>query len=349
MIKPIKLKRGDYVATISLSNGMAGEKIFRHRYELGKKRLEQDFGLRVVATENSLNGIEYLSQHPEKRAKDLMNAFENPEIKAIICNIGGDDTVRLLPYIDFNIIHNNPKIFMGYSDTTVNHFMMYRAGLVSYYGPAVMSEFAENCKMHDYTKKYIKEVLFENKDKITIASSPEWTSEFLDWCNESNDNIYRKMNKETHGYELIQGKTIFEGILLGGCIDVFPMLIGTEIWPKKEEWENKILYLETSENEVKPTFIEYILRNLIVQGIIDKINGIIVGKPKNEKYYEEYKEVYHRLIGKEAKRPDLPILFNVNFGHTAPMCILPNGIKVRVDFNNKEIIFLERPMSDIIS
>ena len=349
MIKPIKLKRGDCVATISLSNGMAGEKIFRHRYELGKKRLEQDFGLRVAETKNSLNGIKYLSEHPEKRAKDLMSAFENPEIKAIISNIGGDDTIRLLPYIDFNIIHNNPKIFIGYSDTTVNHFMMYKAGVVSYYGPAVMSEFAENCKMHDYTKKYIKEVLFDNKDRITIESSLEWTSELLDWCDQSNNNIYRKMNKEKHGYELIQGKTIFEGMLLGGCIDVFPMIIGTEIWPKKEEWKNKILYLETSENEVRPTFIEYILRNLIVQGIIDKINGIIVGKPKNEKYYEEYKEVYHRLIGKEAKRPDLPILFNVNFGHTSPMCILPNGIKVRVDFNNKEIIFLERPMSDSIS
>lgn len=346
MIKPFKLKKGDCVATISLSNGMAGEETLRNRYEIGKRRLEQEFGLRVIETANSLKGIQYLYEHPEKRAEDLMNAFRNQKIKAIICNIGGDDTIRLLPYIDFSIIHNNPKVFMGYSDTTINHFMMYKAGLVSYYGPAVLSEFAENYKMYDYTKKYIKDILFENKNKIIIKPSIEWTSEFLDWNDESNNNICRKMNKELHGYELIQGKHIFEGILLGGCIDVFPMIIGTKIWPRKEEWENKILYLETSENEIEPTFVEYILRNLIAQGIIDKINGIIVGKPKNEKYYDEYKEVYNRLIGKEAKRPDLPILFNVNFGHTSPICILPNGIKIRVDYNKQEIIFLERPMSD---
>ena len=80
-----------------------------------------------------------------------------------------------------------------------------------------------------------------------------------------------------------------------------------------------------------PDFIEYYLRNLIAQGIIDEISGIIVGKPQNETYYEEYKEVYMKLISEEAHRPDLPILYNVNFGHTAPMCILPFGLKVKID------------------
>ena len=347
MIKPNKLKKGDIVATISLSSGMAGEKVFRHRYEMGKKRLEEDFGLKVIETENSLKGIDYLDKYPEKRAEDLMNAFLNKEVKAIISNIGGEDTIRLLPYIDFDIIRNNPKIFMGYSDTTVNHFMMYKAGLVSYYGPCVMCEFAENNKMHDYTKKYIKEVLFDNKENIKIKSSPEWTSQFLDWAEKSNDNISRKMNKEAHGYEVIQGSGAVEGELIGGCLDVFQMLIGTNIWPTKEEWKNKILYLETSENEIEPVLVEYLLRNLIAQEIIDNINGIIVGKPQSEKYYNEYKEVYSKMIGKEAKRPDLPILYNVNIGHTAPMCILPNGIKAKIDLDNREIVFLEKPLNDI--
>lgn len=346
MIKPKKLSRGDTVAIVSLSSGLAGDKLFKHRYELGKKRLEDVYGLKIVTMPNALKGSEYLSNHPEKRAKDFMDALKDKNIKGIICNIGGVDTIRLLPYIDFEVIKNNPKVFMGYSDTTVNHFMMYKAGVTSYYGPSVMCEFAENYKMHEYTQKYVQEVLFDNKQNITITSSPKWTSQFLDWSDDNYDNIKRKMKKEKYGYEVLLGKGCVEGELLGGCFDVFPMFIGTTIWPKKEEWKNKILFLETSEDEVSPDYIEYYLRNLIAQGIIDEINGIIVGKPKDEKYYEEYKEVYIRLISKEAKRPNLPVLYNVNIGHAAPMCIFPLGQKVRIDLDKKEIIFLEKPMKD---
>ena len=205
MIKPKKLKKGDKVAIVSLSSGLAGEELFRHRYELGKKRLEQ-LGFNVVIMKNALKGIEYLYNHPEKRAEDFMEAILDKDIKGIICNIGGDDTIRLLPYIDFKAIANNPKVFMGYSDTTINHFIMRKAGVVSYYGPAVMTDFAENNNMHTYTLKYINEVLLENMEEIVIKSSDKWTSEYLDWAIEENDNISRKMDEEKYGYEVLQGK-----------------------------------------------------------------------------------------------------------------------------------------------
>ena len=205
MIRPKKLKKGDKVAIVSLSSGLAGEEMFRHRYELGKKRLEQ-LGFNVVTMKNALKGIEYLYNHPEKRAEDFMEAILDKDIKGIICNIGGDDTIRLLPYIDFEAIANNPKVFMGYSDTTINHYMMQKAGVVSYYGPAVMTDFAENNNMHTYTLKYINEVLLENREDIVIKSSDKWTSEYLDWAIEENDNISRKMNEEKYGYEVLQGK-----------------------------------------------------------------------------------------------------------------------------------------------
>lgn len=205
MIKPKKLKKGDKVAIVSLSSGLAGEEMFRHRYELGKKRLEQ-LGFNVVTMKNALKGIEYLYNHPEKRAEDFMEAIVDKDIKGIICNIGGDDTIRLLPYIDFETIANNPKVFMGYSDTTINHFVMQKAGVASYYGPAVMTDFAENNNMHTYTLKYINEVLLENREDIVIKSSDKWTSEYLDWAIEENDNISRKMNEEKRGYEVLQGK-----------------------------------------------------------------------------------------------------------------------------------------------
>ena len=111
MLIPEKLKKGDTVAIVSLSSGMGGDKEFFHRYLLGKKRLEEVFGLNVVTMPNALKGSKYLNEHPEARANDLMEAFKDKSIKGIISMIGGDDTIRLLPYIDYEIIKKNPKLF----------------------------------------------------------------------------------------------------------------------------------------------------------------------------------------------------------------------------------------------
>lgn len=344
MIKPKALKTGDTVAIVSLSSGMAGDKAFIYRYFEGKKRIENIFGLKTVTMPNALKGSEYVEKHPEKRAQDLMDAFLDPSIKAIFCMIGGDDTIRLLPYIDYDIIQKNPKIFMGYSDTTINHFMMYKAGLISFYGPSILAEFAENVEMHEYTVKSIKTTLFSPSDTINIFPSQEWTSDFLDWSNSDNQKIRRTLYSDKRGFEILQGKGITQGQLLGGCLGVFKMMIGTDIWPKPDDWKGKILFLETGEDYPTPNEVRYFLRNLVAQGIIHRLNGIVVGKPLDERYYEEYKQVYVSVIGEEAKRPELPILFNINCGHTAPTCVLPLGVKVQINCERKEFSVIECPV-----
>ena len=341
MLKPQRLSKGDTVAIVSLSSGMGGEPAFIHRYEIGKKRLETAFGLNVVTMPNALKGIEYLDNHPEARANDLMSAFKDSSIKAIICMIGGNDTIRLLDYIDFEVIRANPKIFMGYSDTTSNHFMMYKAGLTSFYGPSILAEFAENVAMHEYTKHYITKMLFEPSSELPIEPSPLWTSEYLEWANEENTKISRTMKKDDKGFELLQGTGIAQGRLLGGCIDVFPMIIGTKIWPAPEMWKDIILFMETSQDCPKPDDIKYLLRGMAAQGIFSRISGIVFGKPQNETYYEEYKHVLLQVVGKECGRSDLPILYNVNFGHASPICILPYGILAEIDCNCNSLRLLE--------
>lgn len=339
MIKPERLKKGDKVAIVSLSSGMLGERQFIHKYELGKKRLEEKFGLEVIAMPNALKGIDYLYNHPEKRAEDLMNAFRDTSIKAIICAIGGDDTIRLLPYIDYEVIKKNPKIFMGFSDTTANHFMMYKAGIVSYYGPALICDFAEYVDMYDYTENAIRELLFEAKENYEIKKCDYWTNEHIEWC-EENINKQKTRIKDEKGYEVVQGKGKVRGKLLGGCLDAFPIYNGTEIWPSLEEWKDKIIFLETSEEMPSPDLITYYLRNLGAQGVFNVAKGIIVGKPKEEKYYEEYKEVYRKVL-KEFKTEDIPVLYNVNFGHSCPIGIIPYGVECELDVDNKKITLLE--------
>ncbi|MDD4844403.1 MAG: LD-carboxypeptidase, partial [Anaerotignum sp.] len=128
MVKPKRLKQGDKVAIVSLSWGGLGDDAFLHKYHIAKERLENDFGLTVMPMPHALKGSAFVANHPELRAKDLMDAFEDPSICAIFCAIGGDDTIRTLPYINLDIIRKHPKIFMGYSDSTINHFMMHKAG-----------------------------------------------------------------------------------------------------------------------------------------------------------------------------------------------------------------------------
>jgi muramoyltetrapeptide carboxypeptidase LdcA involved in peptidoglycan recycling len=295
---------------VSLSWGGLGDENLIHKYYIAKERLENDFGLEVIAMPNALKGSKFVYEHPEARAQDLMDAFKDESIKGIFCAIGGDDSIRLLPYIDYDVIKNNPKVFMGYSDTTVNHFMMNKAGIVSFYGPTIMCEFGEYVQMFDYTKQAVENVLFTDCENYEIKSSEVWSNDFVLW-NEKNMNIAKKLIPEEHGYEILQGKGIITGQLLGGCIDVFPMIVGTEIWPTKEEWNGKILLLETSDDKPSPDLVTWYLRNLGAQGIFDVIKGIIVGKPQDEKYYEEYKEVYKKVM-KEFHHEELPIIYNVN-------------------------------------
>ena len=345
MIKPTNLNKGDKVALVSLSSGIFGEEESKDRLQRTINNIQNIFGLEVVIMPNALIGKENVYNHPELRAKDLMDAFKDDSIKAIICAIGGNDTYKLLPYIDYEVIRNNPKIFMGYSDTTVNHLMMNKAGLVSFYGPTIMCEFGEYVKMFDYTKQAVEDILFNDFENYEIKSSPMWSKDFVDW-DEANVNKEKKLIAEEHGYEVLQGSGIVVGEVLGGCLEVFPMVLNTEIWPTKKEWEGKILLLETSEDKPSPSEVAGYLKDLENLGIYDVINGIIVGKPQDEAYYEEYKEVF-KYVMREFNKEDLPIIYNVNIGHAFPTGILPLGTEIKIDLDNKRIFLTESPTKKI--
>ncbi len=338
LIKPQKLNHGDKVATVSLSWGGAGDSDILWRYNVGKKRIQDEFGLDVMEMPNTLKGSEYIYNHPEKRAQDLMEAFEDNSIKAILSCIGGYESVRMLPYIDLDIIRNNPKIFLGYSDTTISHMICFKAGLSSFYGPSILAEFAENVEMFEYTKRWIKKVLFRDSIIGDIESSPIWTSELLPW-EEQNKGIKRS-TKENLGYELLQGNGIVHGRLVGGCIEVLEMIKGTEIWPSIDAWDGAILFFETSEDKPSPEYVGYWLRNYGTQGILNRIKGMIFGKPYDNLYYEEYKKVILQVIKHELKL-DIPILYNMNFGHTAPMIVLPYGAMAKIDCMNTTFSILD--------
>ncbi|SDJ83941.1 S66 family peptidase [Sediminibacillus albus] len=328
LIKPEKLQAGDRIATVSPSWGGAGDPELRWRYQQGVKRLEEIFGLEVVAMPNSLKGTDYLYNHPEARAEDLHTAFRDKSVKAIVANIGGEDSIRLLPYIDFEVIRANPKIFMGYSDVTISHLFCHKAGVSSFYGPAILTDFAENVEMDSYTVEMVNRTFFSSEPIGKIQPAKQWTSQFVEWT-EENKQKRRKM-QPNGGYEILQGKGTVRGQLIGGCIEVLEFAKQTVLWPEDSYWDNSIIFFETSEEQPEPDFIKYWLRNYAAQGILSKANGIVFGKPKDEKYYQAYKTQITQVM-QEYALTDVPILYNMNFGHTEPKFILPYGATAEIN------------------
>ena len=344
-----KLRKGDKVAIVSLSSGMLGEEFCSHNIEIGVKRLKE-YGLEPVFMPNALKGIEYLKEHPEARAEDLKRAFQDESIAGIICAIGGDDTYRLLPYLmddsEFiDVVKRNPKLFTGFSDTTINHLMFYRLGLSTYYGPNFICDLGEIAnEMLPYSKKAFESYL-EGNNLDEIISSETWYEEREDFSRAAM-GTERIAHTEEHGFELLQGSELFQGRLLGGCLEsLYDILTKTRyndeksicekygIFPSKEEWEGKILFIETCEEKPAPELFEKEVIALRDKGVFDVISGVLVGKPQDEIYYEEYKVILKKVINNEQ----LPIVYNVNFGHSTPRCALPYGAMARVDMKQKKI------------
>lgn len=339
LIKPKKLSVGDKVATISLSWGGAGE--LPHRYQYGKKQIETLLGLEVVETKHALKSAEWIAKNPQARAEDLMEAFSDPSIKGIISNIGGDDSIRTLPFVDLAVIKENPKILLGFSDTTVSHFACLKVGLTSFYGTSLLVGFAENAGMHDYQIEDIKRTLFFAEPRGEIKPNLNgWTSERLEWFNP--DLMQQKRKLEPSGqWNFLQGNSIVQGRLIGGCMEVLEFLKGTDYWPSLDIWQDSILFLETSEDMPSPSFFKWWLRNYAVQGILKRIKGIIFARPYHNQYVKEYNEVLVKVVNEEEGLNELPIITEMDFGHTCPTFTLPFGCLAEMDMVNKRFSILE--------
>ncbi len=336
------------VAIVSLSHGTAGEDFAKHEIELGVSRLES-YGLKVKFMDNALKGHSYLKAHPKKRAEDLIQAFCDSEVDMILCAIGGDDTYRLIPYLFENDELKKAvceKIFLGFSDTTTNHFMLNKVGLNTFYGQSFLADICELGKeMLPYTKKYFEELITTGMIK-EIKPSDLWYENRTDFSKDQMGTPLKEHNNK--GFELLQGKAIFSGKIFGGCIEtLFDMYAGEwykdspelcqkySLFPEQNFWKGRILLLESSEIKITPEKYKEALIVLKNMGIFGVISGIIVGKPAEEVYYEEYKKVLIEVVD----NPSLPIVYNVNVGHALPRCIIPFGVNATVDVEKQKIIF----------
>ena len=296
------------IAIVSLSRGVLGEAFAQHEVEIGLQRLA-GYDVNVRFMPNARRGIDYLTAHPEARAADLLQAFRDPEIDMILCAIGGDDTYRLLPYLfDHDKLRKavTDKIFLGFSDTE-----LLRTGTIREVTPSDVWYESRT----DFSPSQIG---------IAPAAHPD------------------------DGFQLLQGSPTFSGEILGGCIDTFydffdgtryadmPQLCRKyDLFPTAEDWKGKILLLETSEERMPPEKYRAALTHLKNAGVFRAVNGVLIGKPIDRQYEDEYKQILVEVIND----PKLSIVCNLNIGHAAPRCILPFGVQACVDVVAQKITF----------
>jgi muramoyltetrapeptide carboxypeptidase LdcA involved in peptidoglycan recycling len=341
-VKPSRLKKGDVVAIVSPSWG--GPSCFPHVYESGIATLKK-LGLKIKEYPTARADANLTYENPRMRAEDINNAFKDKEVKAIITSIGGDDSIRILPYLKPKLIKKNPKILLGYSDTTTLTTYCNQLGLVTLNGPSIMAGLSQWDNLPKEFQDHIQQFLFNPKDSIIYVPYHEYSNGYLDWS--KKENVGKTKEKiQTDGWKWLQGKGTVEGQLFGGCIEVLEFMKGTKYWPSKSFWKGKILFLETSEDKPKPEQVKWMLRNYGIQGIYQNLEGLIIGRARDydEKENAELYANIVKVVAGEFNRPDMPILANMDFGHTDPQYIMPLGILAEINCSKKSFRLLESPL-----
>ncbi|MEK7410426.1 MAG: S66 peptidase family protein, partial [Actinomycetota bacterium] len=276
-LKPQRLRTGDTVAVVSTSWG--GAHVYPHVFDQGLAVLRDRFGLRIKEYPTTRMSPSELIAKPQQRAADLNAAFADKSVSAVIASIGGDDSARILRYLDSDVIRANPKILLGYSDTSTQLMFCHNLGLVTLYGPSVMAGFAQLLNFPE-AEMHIRKMLFEPDDTLCYQPFPQWTNGYAKW--KEPDNAGRVDELHPHdGWRWLNGSGIHSGRLFGGSFEVLEIMKGTRHWPAAGFWRDRIIFLETSEENLPISQIRHWLFNYGVQGVFDQAAGLLIGRARD--------------------------------------------------------------------
>ena len=298
-----RLKKGDTIGIIAPASCTSYEKVLE-----AKKNIE-NMGYRVILGECTKKAWYSYAGTDEERAKEINDFFKNKEIDAIICMRGGYGCNRLVELVDFQIIKENPKIFIGYSDITTLHMAINeKTGLVTFHGPMAVSNFLNG--YNEETYRHFMEVLSVPQEK-------------------------RELKNFSKNLEIINGGKC-QGKVVGGNLATLIATLGTEY---DLDYNGKILFLE--EIGEKTYKIDRFLNQLKKHGVLEKIEGVILGDfrncPPDSEKDMSLLEVFYDYFRDLRK----PVVFNFESGHSEPMLTLPLGALCEIDGDNRKITILE--------
>ena len=333
MLLAPKVKTGDTIAVFSPSSPVACTAA--RRYQRGKSFLESK-GFRVK--EGTLTGKKdyYRSGSIQERVDEFNQLIQDPEVQCIMSSIGGWNSNSLLPYIDFESLRNNPKVIVGYSDISALLLGIYaQTGLVCFYGPAMAASLGELPPLVDETWIYFERVVSGNVQIPHVLPTPEnWTDEYIDWETQN-----RKKNVFPNQLKTIC-PGVAEGRLIGGNLNTLQGIWGSPFMPEIQAGD--ILFLEDS--LLDAAIIERSFSFLKINGIFDRIGGLILGKHELFKDYGSGRKPYD-ILTEVMGEMSCPVLAQFDCCHTHPMLTLPIGCQIRLDADNQTVMLQESPVS----
>lgn len=334
-IVPHKLRKGDTIAFVS--PGLRPEGRPFALVARAKEYIEsQGYHVRIILEKTLSNDLE---QRILQRCEELHAAFRDPEVKAILCTLGGSAN-ELLSRLDYDLIRSNPKIFCGFSGITVLHYAIFsQTGLRTFYGPVALMDFGEPPKPLDFTVNHFFHVL-QTTGHAAIGAFPRssmWATSLVDFMGDPPQPRY--LLPSPSWLWLRHGKA--KGRIFGGCLSPMTQILGTKYWP---DYEGKILLVETPvgpglTNPYPLTSVASYITDLANVGVLEKISGLVVGRPY--RYDDEQWKQFNQIIVDRCHRTKFPILANVDIGHTSPMLTIPLGAMVGLDSEKDSFELLE--------
>lgn len=326
-ILPPRLKKGQLIGVIAPADPVAGicpEETIQRGYGYLKNK-----GFPVI---EGRSVKEFAKKHTAGsvalRVEDIHDFLKREEIGCIMAFWGGFNTNQLLDQLDYDLIKQNPKIFIGYSDVTaLTTAITTKTGLITFSGPGVIS-FAKP-EPFDYTWDYFEKMCIGPQEEILIESSKEYADD-LYFLREDNNHRIKKINEGTKVFA--QGSAIGEVVV--GNLQTLLILQGTEYL---SDMTDKILFIEEDETST-PAHVNRFLSQCNQLGWFDKIAGLVIGRFTEQSSFSPEDSLEDILVEyfTDAK---FPVLYNVDFGHSDPLITIPNGGIAEIDSSKKEIIF----------
>lgn len=305
LICPPRLAIGDKVALISPASPPASRSLFLR----GKKQLEQ-LGLEVIPGNHVLAEYGYLAGSDQERLEDLEAAFLDPDIKAIFCSRGGYGVSRLLTEFDPFLARRHPKAVIGFSDITLLHLALQKAGLVSFWGPMPCT----HSGLTSFSLRSLKRTLM------------------------SRDPVGRVPSSRGHPPKTLR-PGIAQGRLTGGTLSLLAASMGT---PYELETRGRIVFIEDVGEE--PYKVDRMLTQLMDAGKLLDAAGVALGiftesEPRN--CPAKHSLTLQEVVADRLLPLKVPLLVNLAAGHVPDQVTLPYGIKVRLNARARTIDLLQ--------
>ncbi|MEV1014615.1 S66 peptidase family protein [Micromonospora sp. NPDC049801] len=273
---------------------------------------------------------------PAQRAEELNALLIDSSVRAIIASIGGYNSNALLPMLDFDALRRDPKFLVGYSDITALHLgILSRAGVVSLHGPTLLPELAEFPAPQPVSEQELLR-FFSGAWAGPLPHVPAWTDEFLQW---DQDDV-RPRTKTSGPEQRWLGAGSVSGPLIGGNLETLEALLGTAYFPNLN---GAILFWETCNTSLGP--IERSLDHLEQAGALDDLAGVVVGRTFRAP--PELSAEIEKAMVRRHGGSGMPVVLNVDIGHTDPMLTLPIGHQASLDADARELVLAPRPGEEL--